>query len=416
VICVAYIASQFPSSVEPYVVDEIRELRSRGIRVIACSARRPQIHASEAMTAEFIEETLYLQPFRVVPLLRTLWLCMRRFHGLRSLFKRVLLQGKESRGRRIRGLLHTILGAYYAVQLEGYGVEHIHAHHGYFASWIAMVAARMLDVSFSMTLHGSDLLLHRAYLETKLRHCKFCITVSEFNRRYILEHYPEIESSKIIVRRIGVDLVRERPRVPHIHQQKTFVILSVGRLHPVKDHPFLLRACAKLKSHGMDFICLIAGEGPERSALQRMITELQLARYVELLGHLPRAQLNRYYAACDLVVLTSRSEGIPLVLMEAMAFGKTVLAPEITGIPEIVVNGRTGFLYRSGSMQDFVGRLEEIRESDHALVSVRRAARQHVMEKFNREKNLAAFADLFVNQLTGTTKGQSHEDFVLQQI
>ena len=169
-ICVAYIASQFPSSVEPYVVDEIRELRSRGIRVIACSARRPQIHASEAMTAEFIEETLYLQPFRVVPLLRTLWLCMRRFHGLRSLFKRVLLQGKESRGRRIRGLLHTILGVYYAVQLEGYRVEHIHAHHGYFASWIAMVAARMLDVSFSMTLHGSDLLLHRAYLETKLRH------------------------------------------------------------------------------------------------------------------------------------------------------------------------------------------------------------------------------------------------------
>ena len=65
-------------------------------------------------------------------------------------------------------------------------------------------------------------------------------------------------------------------------------------------------------------------------------------------------------------------------------------------------------------MQDFVGRLEEIRESDHALVSVRRAARQHVMEKFNREKNLAAFADLFVNQLTGATKGRSHEDFVLQ--
>jgi glycosyltransferase involved in cell wall biosynthesis len=120
--------------------------------------------------------------------------------------------------------------------------------------------------------------------------------------------------------------------------------------------------------------------------------------------------------ACDLVALTSRSEGIPLVLMEAMAYGKTVLAPAITGIPELVINGRTGFLYTSGSLQDFVTRVEEIIESGKALARVGKAARQHVIEKFNREKNLAAFAELFLRQVTGDTKGKAHEDFVLQQI
>ena len=78
-------------------------------------------------------------------------------------------------------------------------------HHGYFASWIAMVAARLLGIRYSMTLHGSDLLLHGAYLDIKLKHCEFCVTVSEFNRRFILEHYADVEAEKILVQRMGVD-------------------------------------------------------------------------------------------------------------------------------------------------------------------------------------------------------------------
>ena len=130
-------------------------------------------------------------------------------------------------------------------------------------------------------------------------------------------------------------------------------MLAVGRLHPVKDHAFLLRACHELKTSGADFACLIAGEGPERPWLEHLIRNLGLEDQVKLLGHLSRQQLDACYELCDLVVLTSRSEGIPLVLMEAMARGKIVLAPAITGIPELVKDGETGFLYRAG----FAGRL-----------------------------------------------------------
>ena len=84
--------------------------------------------------------------------------------------------------RRLKALLHTWLGAYYAGLLRERGVTHIHAHHGYFGSWIAMTAARLLGVSFSLTLHGSDLLRDGVYLETKLKNCRFCVTISEYNR------------------------------------------------------------------------------------------------------------------------------------------------------------------------------------------------------------------------------------------
>ncbi|HXM21606.1 MAG TPA: glycosyltransferase family 4 protein [Terriglobales bacterium] len=411
---VAYLANLFPSSVEPYVAEEIQELRRRGVTVISCSAR----HHTTALDSElksFAAETLYLQPLRLKLLIHAAFMCLLKFPMLKDFLRRALLQESEPIRRRLRALLHTWLGVYYALLIERSGVEHIHVHHGYFASWIAMVAARFLGIEFSMTLHGSDLLLHPASLDTKLKHCKFCVTVSEFNRRHILERYPEIQPEKIIVRRMGVDPgtnnlsalqpSRENPRL---------VMLAVGRLHPVKDHIFLVRACRLLKNRDVPFVCLIAGEGPERVSIDALIRDLDLRGEVRLVGHLSRQQLDACYASADLVVLTSRSEGIPLVLMEAMAHGKPVLAPAITGIPELVSDGKNGFLYRQGSPEDFVARVELVHDSAAALGPLGRAARQHVLQHFNREKNLAAFCNLLLTHISRTVEHHSYENPILQ--
>src|SRR5208282_1562990 len=104
-----------------------------------------------------------------------------------------------------------------------------------------MVAARLLGVGFSLTLHGSDLLVNGAYLDAKLENCRFCVTISEYNRRYILEHFPAIDSGKILISRLGVevpeqaDFLRRGDRGTH----RTLSLLAVGRLHEVKDHAFL---------------------------------------------------------------------------------------------------------------------------------------------------------------------------------
>jgi glycosyltransferase involved in cell wall biosynthesis len=146
------------------------------------------------------------------------------------------------------------------------------------------------------------------------------------------------------------------------------------------------------------------------------MNELKLTDQVTLLGHVPRREVLEFYAETDLVVLTSHSEGIPLVLMEALAFGKVVLAPDITGIPELVVDGKTGFLYKPGALEEFVWRAQQICGSLGELDAVRRAARHHVRTHFNQKKNLERLGDLFLEQVGGAEQSPANENLVLQQI
>ncbi len=295
-----------------------------------------------------------------------------------------------------------------------------------------MVAARLLHVGFSLTLHGSDLLEHAAYLDVKLDDCRFCLTISEFNRRYIVEHYPDVGPEKILISRLGVRL----PELSALggcrtRSSSTLKLLSVGRMQVVKNHAFLIHACAQLASQGVDFECSIAGDGPERSRLTALIQDCGVRDRVELLGHVPRQRMDALYDTADVVVLTSHSEGIPLVLMEAMARGKIVLAPAITGVPELVLPGKTGFLYQPGSLSDLVARLlflrlllqVEHRTQPRHLVSAARpldwmryAAQVQVLHNFNRTKNLKSFTDLFLTWITPLVETFPHANLILQQI
>lgn len=425
---VAYLANQFPAAVEPYVGEEIQELRRRGVEVIPCTVRKPDAAVRGSNGADSEAELLCLQPIRFLTLLQALGFAAWRWKRVAGLVARILWRGRESPNRRLKALLHTGLGAYYAVLLQGRGVAHIHVHHGYFGTWVGMVAARLLGVSFSLTLHGSDLLLDGAYLDTKLENCRFCLTISEYNRRYILKRFPAIDPGRIVVSRLGVDAPEQAELQRRAHRTRhTFTLLAVGRLHAVKDHAFLIRACARLRDCGLEFECAIAGEGPERRHLELLVRENELQNRLILLGHVPRPQIDSLYRSADLVVLTSRSEGIPLVLMEAMVRGTIVLAPAITGIPEIVVAGRTGFLYEPGALEDLVARILFLQqlmcaEDGRAVLDwIRHAARVKVLHNFSRRKNLTRFGDRFL-QLIATQEfvpqdwSPPHEDFVLQQI
>jgi glycosyltransferase involved in cell wall biosynthesis len=254
-----------------------------------------------------------------------------------------------------------MLGAVLARRLRDTGVEHIHAYHGYYASWIAMVAARLLGIRFSLSLHGSDLLVNASYLDLKLQDCEFCRTISEYNRQHILANFPTIPAEKILVKRLGVDVpVATVAEVREKDDPRPLRLLAVGRLHAVKNHQFLVRACYLLREAGVPTECWIVGEGPERRGLEFLIGDLHLEDAVRLVGAVPREQVGCFYDRADLVVLTSRSEGIPLVLMEAMARARIVLAPAITGIPELVIDGKTGFLYQPGDLEEFVRRVDQI--------------------------------------------------------
>ena len=415
---IAYIANEFPSSLEPYVMDEITELRRCGAQVICCSGKRISPENLSLAESAFWKETRYFQPLSDDELLRAALRLASDRHNLWQLLRPLLWERGPSPTRRIRALGHTVMGTALAEQLAPLDVEHIHAHHGYFASWMALAAAHLLGIGFSFTLHGSDLLQRADLLSAKLRACQFCVTVSDFNRQYILRNYPATPAQKIIVQRLGVDRVLPWPgpaaEAEVYSDRRRFCLLSVGRLHRVKDYHFLIQACAALRDQGLDFICWIVGEGPERPALESQINELGLQSCVYLIGHVPRADLPGYYRYADLVVMTSKSEGIPVVLMEAMAHEKLVLAPAITGIPELVEHQRTGFLYQPGSLPDFVSAVRWIHSHRASVAGIQRAAAASIAASYNRQRNLRAFAEQFLARIPRSENHHAHP--VLQQI
>jgi hypothetical protein len=196
---IAYLANRFPEPLESYVGTEISELRKHGCEVVPCSVQRPSVWSPQGNSAP---DTRYVFPFRWWTAVKAAWLCLQKFGLIGDLVWRAV-RGPEPIHRRCRTLLHTWLGAYLATLLKREKIEYIHVHHGYFAAWVGMVAARLLDAGFSLTLHGSDLLVRADYLDAKLADCRFCFTVSDFNRRYIVEHYPQIDPRKLLVATAG---------------------------------------------------------------------------------------------------------------------------------------------------------------------------------------------------------------------
>jgi len=414
---IAYLSNSFPEATEPYVWEEISELRRGKQRVLPCSIKRPRNQAN----TEAAVQALYAFPLSPKLCLAASWVCVQNWRKIAEFLIRAI-NGREPLRRRVRTVIHTWLGAYLAVMLRDRGIKHIHVHHGYFASWVGMVAAKLLGAGFSMTLHGSDLLVRADYLDVKLKHCKFCVTISEFNRGYILRNYPEVDVRKILVHRVGIDVPawRSTLRPPSTN---AIEILSVGRLHTIKNHEFLILACRTLKSSDVSFRCRIAGDGEERLRLQQLISALGLEQEIELLGHVPREQLPAVYARADVVVLTSRSEGVPVALMEAMATGALVLAPDITGIPELITDGKTGFLYRHDSMDDFLQKLRFALHSGDSLDRIRQAGRSKVERAFSSSQNVRDFAASFLQRINAAgsqglalAERDADENPILQQI
>ena len=405
---IAYIANEFPSSLEPYVMDEIKELRGRGVRVICCSGKRVLPQALTLAERALWKETLYFQPLSDDQLVRALRRLASDPHSLGIFLRPLLWERGSSLGLRIRGLGHTLMGATLAEQMDALDVQHIHAHHGYFASWMAMVAAQLLGIGFSLTLHGSDLLQRADLLSAKLQACQFCVTVSEYNRQYILRKYPLTAPEKVIVQRLGVDRPTTLPPTSTEVANRKFALLSVGRLHSVKNHRFLIEALSALRDRGLDFVCWLVGEGPERARIEDDIAAHDLHGLVHLTGHVQRAELSSYYRHADLIVSTSKSEGVPVVLMEAMAHEKLVLAPAITGIPELVEHRRTGFLYKPDSLPDFTNNVLWIHAHRYSLREIQRAAAASVACSYNRQQNLRKFAEHVMSRISPSENPHAH--------
>ena len=273
------------------------------------------------------------------------------------------------------------------------GAVRIHCHFGRQGMLVGWLASRMLGIPFSVTLHGSDVLVDPyERLDLVLKDADLVICASDKIRNIIHSSY-NVPSTKTHVIRCGI--------IPHsfpYSQQLpgTLKILSVARLHSVKGLPYLIEACAILRDRNIDFECTIVGEGAERATLEEMILRNRLGSSVKLTGALPNEKLPLIYADHSIFVLPSLSEGLPVVLIEAMATGLPVVATEVGGIPEIVQDGVNGILGKPQSAQEIADAIEYLNLlNDKEQEKMRRRNRVKVEKFFNANIEIKKLHFLF---------------------
>jgi glycosyltransferase involved in cell wall biosynthesis len=203
---------------------------------------------------------------------------------------------------------------------------------------------------YTLTTHAHDIFLPNPYLDENLASAQTVVTISEYNRRYLISAGTPARKIKVVP--CGINL--KEFSANGTHQRVPGSIVTIGRLEHIKGFPYLVEACAILKARGVPFTCDIIGEGSLRSVLERRILTNGLEGTVRLLGALSQNQVRAALISAQLFVLPSvqtvdgNQDGIPVALMEAMALGLPVITTRVSGIPELVVDGVSGLLVAPG--------------------------------------------------------------------
>ncbi|HEX6287606.1 MAG TPA: glycosyltransferase [Herpetosiphonaceae bacterium] len=405
--------SRFPTISETFILYEILELERLGLHVEVFPLIQEHDHVQHPEARAVIERVHY-SPFLSVDVLRAQWHWLRRRPAayLRA-WKAALRGNLGSWSFLLRALVVVPQAALFARQMQDLGVEHIHAHWATHPALAAYVIRRLTGIPYSITAHAHDIYEEQAMLEEKLRQASFVVTISDYNRRFLQELYgPEI-ADKIAVIRCGVDPAVFQP-APAKPDQRPFTIICVASLRDYKGHPYLIEACAQLKAQGIQFRCLLVGEGQDRPQIAAQIARLGLSDWITLLGHQPRQRVSKLVADADVMVLpsvttrTGKKEGIPVALMEALATEKPVIATAISGIPELIEDGRTGLLVPERDTPSLAQAIRRLYDDPELRRQLGAAGRAKVLQEFNLQQNTAALFKLLSRPWKADTASVSH--------
>lgn len=398
---VAYIIHQHPSLRTTFIRREIDALRAKGLSVEVFSLR-PCDTASlkgDAEALAHMESTHYLP---IHPLASAyVWATLREsFRSPRKILRNLFLALEPGAGSisRWQHSFHVWRAAWLAQKLRTMGnCRHLHAHFSGSSTTTALAAARLLGISFSFTSHTS---MDPTPL-VQLKEARFVASISEYDRQRLLETVPAEEREairqKIHIIHCGIPLARW-PFTPHYWdgtvKDATPTILSVGAVEEKKGHDILLQACRLLRDQGVRFRCRIVG-GYAGMDLRPFVEKLELQDTVILLGALPQEAVKEELLNCDIFALacrrtsTGNSDGIPVALMEPMAIGRLVVSTRVAGVPELVIDGQTGFLAEPGDPVSLAKKLRMVIEDNAGLNEILRRARQHIENDFDTDQEVA---------------------------
>jgi colanic acid/amylovoran biosynthesis glycosyltransferase len=281
-------------------------------------------------------------------------------------------------------------------------VDHVHCHFANHPALAGFLIHRLTGIPYSFTAHGSDLHVDRRMLCEKVAESAFVVPISQYNRDLIARECGDRHRDKLIVIHCGVDTAVFRPEDPDdARDDDRFRIICVGTLHEVKGQRFLVEACRLLAHEGVDVECRLVGAGADARALQERIQALGLADRVHLTGERTRPQIAELLRRSDVLVTPSvptrkgKREGIPLVLMEAMASGVPVVASRISGIPELIEDGVSGLLVPPGEPAALALALGRLHDDEQLRRRLALGGRAKVEQEFDVEQSAALLVDRF---------------------
>ncbi len=398
---IVYVVDEFPAVSETFILREMRGLRDwHGLRIIPAALRRGQQPEAYSEEARALAEEAVYRPAGLglraglVALVLTL-----RTPGGWACAVRLALGQVLRRPRLAREVLSALLTAgYFALRLPR-GVRHVHAHFATQPATVGLLLAEILGVGFSFSAHARDIFTDEAHLmELKLPEAEFVAVCTAYGKETLARRHPLISAGKLELAYHGLEVDRYRP-TPHPVGHPP-VILSVGRLVEKKGFPILLRAAGILRARGVEFSLVIIGEGPDRADLMSLSTGLGLQDVVEWRGAQSAEQVRAAYAEADVFVLAcviasdGDRDGLPNVLLEAMACGVPVVGTNVCALPEIIEPERTGLLAKPGDPQDLADQLERMLYDEELRAVVSRWGCERVERDFRLERSVARMAEL----------------------
>jgi colanic acid/amylovoran biosynthesis glycosyltransferase len=433
---VAYVMSRFPKLTETFILYELLELRERGVAVDIhplLRARNTATHPEGASLARKILE-LFRSPNRAAVMHPEALSLLEHVRVQPLLSWRTIAENLATalaRPGRYFGALATLIRANAgsanfllgglavfpktictALDMERSGVEHVHAHFANHPAAAAFVIHRLTGIPYSFTAHGADLQVDQHMLREKVAESAFTVTISEYNRRFIVEHCGPESGDKVRVIRCGVD-TETFGSASSMARRVGFRLLCIGTFYSVKGHRFLLEACAELQRAGVSFECHLVGDGPDRSELEGLAQRLGLEHQVVFRGSLARKDVAREIASADVLAVPSiltpegRREGIPVVCMEAMAGGTPVVASALSGIPEIIQDGVNGILVPPGDSAALAAALVRLHEDPELKERLARAGRATASEVCDIHRNASELLDVMREAHARLSSGSS---------
>lgn len=396
---IAYLTGEYPRATDTFIQREVAGLRALGIQIETCSIRRTSVdHLVGDEQKLEAQNTFYV----LAQAKRPLRLIAAHIGGLArnpiGYFKTLAL-AYQTRPLGVKGTLYQLFYFTEAIVLAAHlrerKIAHLHNHIAKSSCSVAMLASHFSGVPYSFTLHGPDIFFDPMHwrLDEKIKRAAFVSCISHYCRSQAMIWSRPADWDKLHIVHCGVDPARYK--TAKTVQNSTPKLTFVGRLAAVKGLPILFEALNILSDRGVDFELDVIGDGPDRAALEDVAQSGALQGKINFLGYKSQSDVAELLAQSDVFVLPSFAEGLPVVLMEALAASVPVVATQIAGVSELVQDGISGYLVPAGDASALADKLAILMHDPKLRSKMGKTGVKIVAQEFDISKETSRLAALF---------------------